>query len=83
MDRGVETDTLQVEPVVLHILHGVQDIQTPFKGPAAVGQVVMWVTDGGVNNDCILLQENEDLETWRWGEERSSEQLPGQLSGNC
>lgn len=21
----------------------------------------MWVTDGGVNDDCILLQENEDL----------------------
>lgn len=21
----------------------------------------MWITDGGVNDDCILLQENEDL----------------------
>lgn len=38
----------------------------------------MRVTDGGVNDDCVLLQENEDLETRGQDEERTSE--PPQVS---
>lgn len=59
--RRVEADTLQVKPEVLHVLHGVQDVQTSLKWAAAAGQVVVGVTDSGVDNHSVSPHIHEDL----------------------
>lgn len=57
----VQADTLQVKPEVLQVLQGVEDVPAPLKGAAALCQVVMQVTDGGVHNHSISLHVHKHL----------------------
>lgn len=57
----VEADTLQIKPEVLHVLQGVEDVAAALEGAAALRQVVMQVTDGGVHNHSIPLHVHKHL----------------------
>lgn len=57
----VQADTLQIKPEVLHVLQGVEDVAAPLKGAAALRQVVVQVTDGGVHNHSIPLHVHKHL----------------------
>lgn len=57
----VKADTLQIKPEVLHVLHGVQDIQTSLKRAAALSQVIVGVTDCGIYNHSISLHVHKHL----------------------
>lgn len=57
----IKADTLQIKPEVLHILHGIQNIQAPLKWAVTLSQVVVGVTDSGINNHSIFLHIHKDL----------------------
>lgn len=65
----VKADTLQIEPEVFHILHGVQNIQASLEWATTLSQVIVGVTDCGINNHSISLHIHKDLSNtvcFRW-----------------
>lgn len=81
----VEADTLQIKPEVLHVLHGVQDVQASLKRAAAAGQVVVGVTDSGVDNHSVSPHIHKDLSDTAWfrlgGQNRHTTPLSSGLYG--
>lgn len=57
----VKADTLQIKPEVFHILHGIQNVQASLKWAATLSQVIVGVTDSGINNHGISLHIHKDL----------------------
>lgn len=60
-EGGVEADALQVKPEVLHSLQRVQDVEAPVERAAALSQVVVGLTDGGVHDHRLPLQVHKHL----------------------
>lgn len=57
----IKADTLQIKPEVFHILHGIQNIEASLKWAATLCQVIVGVTDSGINNHSISLHIHKDL----------------------
>lgn len=75
----VEADTLQVEPEVLHILESGQGIMALVKQAAALSQVVMGFTDGGIHNHRFFLQVHKHLHVV---ENAQTKALPVRMNSN-